>query len=156
VAVAVTRRGQHLADGGNVNLNVVFFHHHAGPYLRHQLVLGYQLAVAAHQHQQDFERALPKRHRDTVGQQLAPPDQPTEWSEGESFAHWITPPELPAVRRTAGGADCGHYGVRNSCRSRSCVSDECQRPPPSPPRASAPETAAAPAGGRQSGPSPPT
>ena len=88
IAVAVACRREHLAHRGNVNLNIVFFHHHAGPDLGHQLVLGHQLAVPAHQQQQDFERALPERDRDTVGQQFAPRGQQSEWSKGESFAHW--------------------------------------------------------------------
>ena len=87
VALAVPGCGQHLAHGGNMNLDVVFFHHDAGPDFGHELVLGYQLPVAADQRQQNFEGALAERDRDTVGQQLAPPHQQAEWSEHEGFAH---------------------------------------------------------------------
>jgi hypothetical protein len=87
VALAIASRGQHLAHRGNVNLDVVFFDHHPGPDLGHELVLGHQLAVAANQHQQDFERALAERDRHAVGQQLAPRDQQSERSERESFGH---------------------------------------------------------------------
>ena len=43
--------------------------------------------MAADQRQQNFERALAERDRDTVGQQLAPRYQQTEWSEREGVAH---------------------------------------------------------------------
>ena len=87
VALAVARRAQHLAQRGNVDLNVIFFHHDPGPDLGHEFVLGHQLAVAAHQQQQDIKGPLTERHRHTVRQQFAPRDQQTERAEHECFGH---------------------------------------------------------------------
>ncbi len=100
-ALAVARARQYLAQRRDVHLDIVLLHHHAGPDLGHQLILGDQLAVAPHQRQQDIEGALAERHRHAVRQQLASRDQQTERSELEGITH----------RRHPGGALAG--GSRN-------------------------------------------
>ena len=63
---------ERLADGGDVNLERVFFDDCAGPDLIHQIVLADEFAVGLHQDRNDLERPAAERHRHASRTQFAP------------------------------------------------------------------------------------
>ena len=83
----VTIFAESFAQRVDLDLQVLVRDNSGWPRTADELVLGNQLAVAVHQHQQDFERTLAERDRHAVGQQLAPRDLQSERSERQSFGH---------------------------------------------------------------------
>ena len=67
----IARGAQHLAQRGDVDLQIVVCHYDPRPDLGREFVLGHELPMASHQREQDFERALAEGDGHVVGQELA-------------------------------------------------------------------------------------
>ena len=120
-------RSYELAQSGDMHLQVVLFHHHAGPDLPEEFGFGDEHAGAVHQRAQHVESAGAQCHRAPVGEQLPLAHSQYEVVKSEFRRHIVLLDGLyfsgpsPAAMHSTPGERYGRVDVIGCNQSESAV-----------------------------------